>query len=298
MPTSSAHGSAEGRALPALPALSSCPQEQRAAVTRLFFDVDDTLTWQGRLPEEAMRALYRAKAAGLTLCAVTGRSFAWGEMLVRLFPLDAVVAETGASALYFDKAGRLQTLHHEEASERRRLRTHREGVADEVLSLIAGSRLAEDNVGRIADSAFDLVESGDPLPEVDIERLIELLHERGLSTARSSVHVNAFVYGKAGAFNKASMVDRLLQTMSNTTLTAASSTLCYVGDSVNDGPLWARAGISVGVANVVPLLPTLRERGQAPHFMVDGQGGYGFAQVVNDLLEARDLVEVFKDGAV
>ncbi len=288
----SASISAEGRALPPLPALSSCPSAQRAAITRLFFDVDDTLTWQGRLPEEAMRALYRARAAGLTLCAVTGRSFAWGEMLVRLFPLDAVVAETGASALYFDGAGRLQTLHHEEASERRRLRAHREAVADDVLALIAGSRLAEDNVGRIADSAFDLVESGDPLPEADIQRLIAVLHARGLSTARSSVHVNAFVYGAAGPFNKASMVDRLLQTMSNTTLSEASSTLCYVGDSVNDGPLWARAGIAVGVANVVPLLPALSARGQAPHFLVDGQGGYGFAQVVNDLLEARDLADV------
>lgn len=276
---------------PSLPSLSSCPGPERAAITRLFFDVDDTLTWQGRLPEEAVRALYRAKAAGLTLCAVTGRSFAWGEMLVRLFPLDAVVAETGASALYFDAAGRLRTLHHEEAGERRRLRAHREAVADEVLALIAGSRLAEDNVGRIADSAFDLVESGEPLAEADIQRLIALLHERGLATARSSVHVNAFVYGAAGPFNKASMVDRLLQTMSNTTLTEASSTLCYVGDSVNDGPLWARAGLSVGVANVQPLLPMLTERGQAPRFVVDGEGGYGFAQVVSDLLEAHDLVD-------
>lgn len=278
-----------------LPSLSSCPQQERAAVTRLFFDVDDTLTWQGRLPEQAVSALYRAKAAGLVLCAVTGRSFAWGEMLVRLFPLDAVVAETGASALFFDERGRLRTLHHEEEAERRRLRAHREAIADEVLAAIAGSRLAEDNVGRIADSAFDLVESGDPLPEEDVQRLIALLQQRGLTTARSSVHVNAFVYGTAGPFDKASMVDRLLQTMSGVSLSAASSALCYVGDSMNDGPLWAKAGVSVGVGNVAPLLDRLHERGQAPRFMVDGQGGYGFAQVVNDLLDARDLVGIVDD---
>lgn len=271
----------------ALPLLSSSPLAERAAVTRLFFDVDDTLTWEGRLPEVAVAALYRAHAAGLQLCAVTGRSFAWGELLVRLFPLDAVVAETGASALYFDSDKRLRTIHHEDTAERARLKAHRDAVAAEVLGAVATARLAEDNVGRIADTAFDLVESGEPVDEDSIARILELLHARGLHTARSSVHINAFSFGAAGPFNKASMVDRLLQTTSSTTLTEAAPSLCYVGDSVNDGPLWARAGLSVGVANVAPLLPRLHERQQAPRFVVEGSGGHGFAQVVDALLAAR-----------
>jgi len=89
------------------------------------------------------------------------------------------------------------------------------------------------------------------------------------------------------------MVDRLLKTMSSSkdvssSMATAAATLCYVGDSTNDGPLFAAAGVSVGVGNVSAHLPLLRERGQAPRFVVDGNGGFGFAQVVNALLEVRD----------
>jgi HAD superfamily hydrolase (TIGR01484 family) len=272
--------------------LSSCPASERAACTRLFFDVDDTLTWRGRLPEDAVRALYRAKDAGLSLVAVTGRSFAWGEMLVRLFPLDAVVAETGAMALWWrgptDGRG-LEVLFHEpDEHERQRLSALRAAATTTVLANVSAARLARDNVGRVSDTAFDLVEEGAPVSVDDADRICTILHGSGLVTARSSVHINAFAFGKGGPFDKATMVDRLLSVTSSTTLAAAAPTLCYVGDSQNDGPLFAAAGLSVGVGNVSAHLPALRARGHAPRFVVDGNGGFGFAQVVNALLEARD----------
>jgi hydroxymethylpyrimidine pyrophosphatase-like HAD family hydrolase len=268
-------------------AFSSCPPELRAGCTRLFFDVDDTLTWHGRLPEVAVRALYRARDAGLMLCAVTGRSFAWGELMVRLFPFDAVVAETGANALTFDAAGRLRVLHHEEDRARHALKAKRDKAAAAVLAAIPTARLATDNVGRIADTAFDLVEEGDPVPEADVVAMRQLLHEHGLVTARSSVHVNAFAFGERGAFNKASMVDRLLREVAGTTLDEAAATLCYVGDSTNDGSLFCRAALSVGVQNVTAHLPALREVGQMPRYIVDAPGGHGFARVVDTLLQGR-----------
>lgn len=268
-------------------AFSSSPRAARAACTRLFFDVDDTLTWHGRLPEEAVRALYRAKAEGLTLCAVTGRSFAWGELMVRLFPFDAVVAETGANALYFDADKRLRVLHHEDDADRAALKARRDVAAKVALAEIATARLATDNVGRVADTAFDLVEEGPPVPEQDVVALRELLHGHGLVTARSSVHVNAFAFGARGPFNKASMVDRLLREMSGVSLDEASATLCYVGDSTNDGSLFCRAALSVGVHNVTPHLPALAALGQQPRFVVDAPGGHGFARVVSALLDAR-----------
>ena len=204
------------------PAFSSVHASARAACTRLFFDVDDTLTWQGRLPEVAVAALYRAKAAGLMLCAVTGRSFAWGELMVRLFPFDAVVAETGANALFFADGGRLTVLHHEDDPvARAALKEQRDVAAAAALAAIPTARLATDNVGRLADTALDLVEEGEPVPEDDVVALRELLHGHGLVTARSSVHVNAFAFGERGPFDKASMVDRLLRAREGTTLDEA-----------------------------------------------------------------------------
>ena len=268
--------------------LSTCPPAELAACTRLFFDVDDTLTWRGRLPEEAVRALYRAKDAGLVLVAVTGRSFAWGELLVRLFPLDAVVAETGAQALYWQGSSLRVIFHEDDDTERARLTALRAAATARVLTDVSAARLARDNVGRLSDTAFDLVEEGEPVSVDDAARIRAILLDAGLALAQSSVHINAFAFGKTGPFDKATMVDRLLQTTSSTTLAAAGSTLCYVGDSTNDGPLFRAAGLSVGVGNVATHLPLLRERGQAPRFVVDGSGGFGFAQVVNALLEVRD----------
>ncbi len=276
-------------AVASVPDFASCAPAVRAAATHLFFDVDDTLTWHGRLPEVAVRALYRAKDAGLVLAAVTGRSFAWGELLVRLLPLDAVVAETGAQALWWNGRS-LEVIHHEDDDTvRAALNAKRRAAADKALASVAGSRLAMDNVGRVADTAFDLVEEGEPLGEVETEQLRTILHDEGLVTARSSVHVNAFAFGPAGAFDKAIMVDRLLRARGDGGLDDVAPRLCYVGDSKNDGPLFARAALSVGVHNVLPHVPALEALGQAPRFVVDGDGGYGFAAVVNALLDARTL---------
>ena len=77
------HDQASETSAPAL--FSSCPSSTRAQVKRLYFDVDDTVTWQGMLPEGAAHALFRAADAGLSLVAVTGRSSglgsaaAWGQ---------------------------------------------------------------------------------------------------------------------------------------------------------------------------------------------------------------------------
>jgi len=262
-------------------------QDLRAAARILAFDVDDTLTWQGQLPQAAAQALYAADEAGLTLIAVTGRSYSWAEMLMRLFPLAAAVAETGAVALLRSGAV-LEVVHHEpEAAVREAGVRERDRAAARALREVGSARLALDNPGRLYDVAFDLVESGPPVPDEDARRIRALLEEGGLATARSSVHINAWKVGPHGPFDKATMLDRVLRQVVGHSLDEAAPTLCYVGDSTNDGAMFCRAHLSVGVANVAPHLPALRERGQAPRFLVEDEGGHGFAQVVDALLRPR-----------
>lgn len=264
------------------PRFDACPLAERRAATRLFFDVDDTVTWRGALPEESARALYAAARAGLSLVAVTGRSFAWAELLLRLFPLDAAIAETGALCLVKEDGGRVTVLHAEEDAATRAHNDEKKRVAAaRVLAEVPTARLALDNFGRVYDVAFDLVEDGPPVPDADAQRIRAILQGEGLTTARSSVHVNAWF----GAFDKATMVDRYLRERCGTSLHAAAPTLCYVGDSLNDGPLFAAAALSVGVGNVRPHLPALAALGQAPRFFVDEPGGHGFARVVAALRE-------------
>lgn len=265
----------------------SCGQDLRAAARILAFDVDDTLTWQGQLPQAAAAALYAAHEAGLTLIAVTGRSYSWAEMLMRLFPLAAAVAETGAVAL-LRRGAVLEVVHHEpDAAVRAAGVSERDRAAARALAEVRSARLAIDNPGRLYDVAFDLVESGPPVPDEDAGRIRAILEEGGLTTARSSVHINAWKVGPHGPFDKATMLDRVLRLVVGASLDESAARLCYVGDSTNDGAMFCRAQLSVGVANVAPHLPALRERGQAPRFLVTGEGGHGFAQVVDALLQAR-----------
>lgn len=293
--------------LPSPPSLATADPQQRSGVDRLFFDVDDTLTWRGQLPEAAAVALYKAHAAGLSLFAVTGRSFAWAEMLMRFFPLDAAIAETGACALVRVDTrrgvsstesgsvridGRVDVMHTEpDPQVRRELARERERVCDLVLAEHDEARLALDNPGRLYDCAFDLVESGPPVSTQGAKEIRAILEREGLTTAQSSVHINAWKVGPHGRFDKATMVDRVLQECFETSLAEAAPQMAYVGDSENDGALWAavtkHGGISVGVGNVRPHLLALEAKKQAPTYIVDASGGRGFAQVVASLVEDR-----------
>src|SRR4051812_17107241 len=71
----------------------------RAEATRLrgvAFDLDDTLLDHGRLAENTYSVLFRLVEAGLDLYGVTGRPAGWADVLARLFPVRAVIAENGA----------------------------------------------------------------------------------------------------------------------------------------------------------------------------------------------------------
>ena len=59
--------------------IASLTAEQASPLTHLLFDFDDTVTWDGQLPEPGAQALYRAAEAGFRLIAVTGRSAAWAK---------------------------------------------------------------------------------------------------------------------------------------------------------------------------------------------------------------------------
>src|SRR3954462_2183938 len=61
-----------------------------AGIRGLFFDIDDTLTTDGRLTAAAYGALERWKAAGKWAVPVTGRPAGWCDHIARMWPVDAV----------------------------------------------------------------------------------------------------------------------------------------------------------------------------------------------------------------
>jgi hydroxymethylpyrimidine pyrophosphatase-like HAD family hydrolase len=103
---------------------------------------------------------------------------------------------------------------------------------------------------------------------------------RGVSAVRSSVHVNCWI----GGFNKRSMVERYLRGEWKERFQAAQERLLYVGDSLNDAPMFDAFDLSVGVANVLEVLSELRA---APKFVTEAREGQGFAELATAILAAR-----------
>jgi hydroxymethylpyrimidine pyrophosphatase-like HAD family hydrolase len=63
----------------------------------------------------------------------------------------------------------------------------------------------------------------------------------------------------------------------------ASHTVAYCGDSPNDAPMFGAFDLSIGVANVEPFLATIEH---PPAYITQGEGGAGFAEFVDLLLNA------------
>ena len=57
----------------------------------LLFDIDETLTTDGRLTAEAYVAMERLKRAGKLVIPITGRPAGWCDHIARMWPVDAVV---------------------------------------------------------------------------------------------------------------------------------------------------------------------------------------------------------------
>jgi hypothetical protein len=84
--------------------LADCPDAALAAVAGVLTDIDDTLTHEGGIEPEALEALARLRKAGLPVIAITGRPMGWSEPFARDWPIDAIVAENGAVALFWKAA--------------------------------------------------------------------------------------------------------------------------------------------------------------------------------------------------
>ncbi|MBE5784929.1 MAG: HAD family phosphatase, partial [Clostridiales bacterium] len=61
------------------------------ALRYVLFDIDDTVTSGGKLTAAAYSAMWQLKEAGLSLIPVTGRPAGWCDLILRQWPVDAVI---------------------------------------------------------------------------------------------------------------------------------------------------------------------------------------------------------------
>lgn len=249
-----------------------------AGIAGLFFDIDDTLTTEGRLTAEAYGALARWKEAGKLAVPITGRPAGWCDHIARMWPVDAVVGENGAFYFRYDAvARRLDKRFRDDETVRAENRARLMAVQARILAAVPGCALASDQRYRETDLAIDFCEDVPALPLADAGRIATLMREAGMTAKISSIHVN----GWFGNYDKLGMTKTLAQECFGIDLDEKKNAFAFAGDSPNDAPMFAFFPNSVGVANVRRYGALLACE---PAYVTPAEAGAGFTELVAHLL--------------
>ena len=253
----------------------------------VFTDIDDTLTTDGAITDDALVALGKLKDAGLHVIAITGRPVGWSEPFARSWPIDAIVPENGSVALVRAMAHSphgavpigVQRLYLQDADTRTTNFQRMQQVAQRVLREVPGSTLARDSAGRETDIAIDHSEFAH-LPPADIARVVAIMRSEGMSATVSSIHINAWY----GGHNKLEGARWIVRELFGRDLDNERACWAYIGDSTNDQLMFEAFENSIGVANIRRFLPELTH---LPSFVTRSERGAGFAEMAELLLQGR-----------
>ena len=245
----------------------------------LLFDIDETLTTDGRLTAEAYAALERLQRAGRRVVPITGRPAGWCDHIARMWPVDAVVGENGAFYFYFSQ-GKIHKKYQDAEHIRALNRTRLEAIAARILEQVPGCAIASDQSYRETDLAIDYCEDVPPLPLETAEQIAALMRAEGLTAKVSSIHVNGWL----GGYDKLAMTRRLFDEQFSQDLDAVNAQQAFAGDSPNDAPMFAYFDNSVGVANVARFAGRLQAE---PKYVTRGFSGAGFVELAAHLLGNR-----------
>jgi hypothetical protein len=240
----------------------------------LFTDLDGTLTSEGRLDRTTTLALFELFASGLPVVLVTGRPAGWGQALASLYPFAAAVTENGGLS-FVPESGALRKLYGVAEDALPQWRSRMLASARAVQTEIPKARLSSDSAYREVDMAIDWNEEVS-LSVQEADRIVEILQGEGFNASRSSVHVN---YGPPG-FNKFTACKRVLAEVFHDAGDDLSDYV-FVGDSLNDAPMFGGFPKSVGVANVAERWEELEFK---PKYKTDAAEGAGFCELARHLL--------------
>ncbi|TPE47093.1 HAD family phosphatase [Maribrevibacterium harenarium] len=259
--------------------LSDVTREQLSQVRYVLTDVDDTLTWQGKLPAQTLTALYDLQQAGIKVIPVTGGCAGWSDMIASAFPVAGVISEGGG--VFLEVQGKRINYHFFQSEEM--MRTEQARILELVnthLQKFPELCLARDQNYRLTDVAVDYAQRIVPPALEQKDALLALLKQQGLNAKASSIHINICADG----VDKFAMTHKVLTQHFGLNATDFPSQVLYVGDAPNDESMFAQFPLSVGVANIAHHLPHMSYQ---PAFISQAPGGLGFAELASLIISSR-----------
>lgn len=249
--------------------------ELTGGVKALFSDLDGTLTTSGRVESVTYQALEELGRAGVPVVLVTGRPAGWGQAIASLSSMAAVVAENGGVAFVRD-GKRLKKIYGVPEASLPEWRRRMRAAAVDAMAEVPEARLSGDSKYREVDIAIDWNEEVH-LPREAADRVVDVLRKKGFTATRSSVHVN---FGPP-KFDKLSACKQIVERV----LGGDPDDLepyVFVGDALNDGPMFAGFDRSIGVANVKRWWDELEDK---PKYLTEREEAAGLREVVDRILE-------------
>lgn len=249
----------------------------RGPVRALFSDIDGTMTTGDRIEASTYLALERLGESGIPVIMVTGRSSGFAHAAMKMTPVPVVVSENGG--VTFVREGKtLHKLYGVPPASLPEWRRRMNDVVAEVVSKVPGARLSSDSKYREVDLALDWNEEVS-LPVEAAEAMVKIIRKAGLTATRSSVHVN---FGPPH-FDKLSacmtVVRQVLGGDGNDL-----SQYVYVGDALNDAPMFGGFPTSVGVANIKQWWDELDFK---PQYITELPEGAGLRELIAHIMSLR-----------
>jgi len=270
------------------------PKETAQSLRYVLFDIDDTITTEGRLTADAYAALWALYERGLIVVPVTGRPAGWCDMIIRQWPVHAVIGENGAFAFY--NRGNIECLAsqtpHGILSDAYAELTHPNVIEDAMqrlmpirdacLAQVPGCRVARDQFARRYDLAIDFCEDEPKLGLDAAYAIRDICESYGAVAKVSSIHVNTWF----GQYDKLSMAEMLFSQVFGEDLASEAGRAAFLrksiffGDSPNDAPMFGYFPNACAVANILPFVDKIES---TPAYVTEHESGRGFAAAIKQI---------------
>lgn len=240
-------------------------------------DMDETLTYKGRLSAETYAALENLQAAGVRVIPVTAAPAGWCDQMARMWPVDGVIGENGG--FFFRRGADPHSIErhfwHRDGDARADVSEQLARIAQRVKQSVPSATFADDQPFRLTSVAF-----AQPREAAERDLILDALR-----AASADVTVNnLWVLGWLGGYDKLAMARRVLLEHYGLDIDADRAAVLYSGDSTNDAPMFSFFEHTVGVSTVKACLDQIP---RPPRWITQGPGGRGFVEAAQAVIASR-----------